>query len=222
MQIKSLVNVSLVLIISLHIASAQTPNSPQPGNVVDGLQMTITTAGLIRTGVPNLQVTFRNVTDSDLNLNLGTIGGYSPRPCKLDNRNIPCTFNFKLNITDSDGAVRTYTFRGITFVAGRLDPYIVQVKARSTYTLELGIDQFWSPATRDYQALALTPGTNKLSLEFEGQELGLVNSGQEYLSKLIFWKGKVTSNSLTVEIARGSRTAPLSGLNVNQIDAGDY
>ena len=171
----------------------------QPGEAVDGVQMSIRENGLIKAGVPNLQVVFRNVSDRDININLGTIGGSSPRPCKLDNRDIPCTLNFKLNVTRDGGATSKYTFRGISFVAGRLGAYIVYLRAHSTYTLELGIDQFYSPATHEYQALALLPGTYKLSLEFEGRAPGIINLDQPYIAKMTFWKGKLTPNSLSID-----------------------
>ena len=161
--------------------------------------MSISQSEMLRTGVPNIQVVFRDVSDHDININLGIIGGYSPRPCKLDNRTIACTLNFKLNVTAGDSGTRTYTFRGIAYVGGRIDPYIASLHAKSAYTLELGIDQFWSPATNEYEALALAPGTYGLSLEFEGRA-PLFNLDQSDLSKMSFWKGKITSNLLSIDV----------------------
>ena len=186
-----------------HAQTAQRP--PQTNEPVDGIQMTITENGLVKPGVPNLQVVFRNMVDRDLNLVLGEVGGYSPRPCKLDNRDISCTLSFKLTGRDRNGATRTYTFRGIAFVGGRIDPYIVHLPARSTFALELGLDQFWSPATREYEPLDLSPEKYKLSLEFEGREPGPVNTGQEYISKMTFWKGKITSNLLSITGAQNAQ-----------------
>jgi hypothetical protein len=199
---RTLIAVGFILFFSVVRSHAQISESPQTGEPVDGVQMTISENGLVKPGVPNLQVVFRNVVDHDVNLNLGLVGGSSPRPCKLDNRDISCTFNFKLNVTDRNGATRTYTFRGMSFVAGRLDPYIVYLRAHTTYTLELGLDQFWSPATHEYQPLALSSGINKTSLEFEGREPGIVNLDQAYISKMTFWKGKLTSNSLSLNVAQ--------------------
>jgi hypothetical protein len=194
-------------------SNAQTPEKSQTGEAVDGAQLTIGENGLIKPGVPNLQVVFGNVADHDINLHLGSIGGSSPRPCKLDDRDISCTFNFKLNVSDENGVTRTYTFRGMSYVAGRLDPYIVYLRAHSTYTLELGLDQFWSPATHEYQSLALSRQIYKISLEFEGREPGIVNLDQSYISKMTFWKGKLTSNSLTVTIVR--QTQPKKSLDAS-------
>jgi hypothetical protein len=201
---RNLIIFGFTLIVSVSGATGQTHESAQKGDAVDGVQLSISENGLIKAGVPKLQVVFRNVTDRDINLNLGYIGGFSPRPCKLDNRDISCTFNFKLNVTDRDGATRTYTFRGMSYVAGRLDPYIIYLRAQSTFTLELGVDQFWSPATGDFQPLALSRELYRLSLEFEGSEPGPVNTGQAYISKMIFWKGKITSNVLSITVARNA------------------
>jgi|ERR1051326_168971 hypothetical protein len=204
-RIRTLIAAGLILFFSVVRSHAQTSEPPQAGEPVDGVQMTISENGLIKPGVPNLQVVFRNVVDHDVNLNLGLVGGSSPRPCKLDNRDISCTFNFKLNVSDPNGATRTYTFRGMSFVAGRLDPYIVYLRAHTTYTLELGFDQFWSPATNEYQPLALSKGIYKTSLEFEGRAPGIVNLDQSYISKMTFWKGKITSNSLPMNVARDTQ-----------------
>jgi hypothetical protein len=213
LRIRTLINIGFILFVSGLASNAQTSEPELTVGAVDGLQMTISENGLIKPGVPKLKVVFRNVVDHDLNINLGSVGGSSPRPCKLDNLNISCTFNFKLNVTDRDGATRAYTFRGMSFVAGRLDPYIVYLQPHSTYTLELGLDQFWSPATHEYQALALAPITHKISLEFEGREPGIVNLDQAYISKMTFWKGKLTSNSLSLNVAQQAQ--PNKSLNAS-------
>ena len=202
MRITTLTTVGFVLCASLHSTFAQTSRMPQSGEAVDDLQMAISETSQVQTGVPTLQVVFRNLGDRDITVLLGIIGGFSPRPCKLDSRNIPCTLNLKLSVTDSRSTTRTYEFRGITYVAGRLDPYIVNLRAHSTFALELGVDQFWSPATREYEALSFPPGSYKLSLEFEGRAPGHVNPDQPNLANATFWKGKLTSSVLSINVAR--------------------
>ena len=165
------------------------------------VEMSIADGGVVKTGVPNLRVTFRNLRDEEINLYLGTIGGQGPRPCKLDNSEITCTFNFNLSVTDASGTTRKFKFRGMAFVAGRLDPYIVRLQAHSTYAIELGIDQFWSPETGDYKGLRLDAGKHDISLQFEGRTPGTFNLDQPYIKQMSFWRGKLTSNTLTIEIA---------------------
>jgi hypothetical protein len=200
-RIRTLAAFGFILVVSLAWTHAQTFEPPQTADAFDGVQMTISENGLNKPGVPNLRVVFRNVGDTSVNINLGEIGGHSSRPCKLDDRDVSCTLNFKLNVSDRNGATRTYTFRGMSFVAGRLDPYIVYLRAHSSYTLELGLDQFWSPATHEYQSLALAPGAYRLSLEFDGHESEFINRKDPHFARMSFWKGKLTSNSLSLTVA---------------------
>jgi hypothetical protein len=204
-RIRTVIAVGFMLCFSVTRSHAQTSETPQTGEPVDGVQMTISENGLVKAGVPNLRVVFRNVVDHDVNINLGDVGGSGPRPCKLDNRDIICTFNFKLNVSDRNGGTRTYTFRGATFVAGRIDPYIVYLRAHSTYTLELGCDQFWSPATHENEPLALSSGIYKISLDFEGRAPGIINLDQSYISKMTFWKGKISSDPISINVARDAQ-----------------
>jgi hypothetical protein len=188
------------LLFSAQTTFAQTPPVQQSRESVNGVQLVIGENGLIKPGIPNLQVTFRNVSDRDLNINLGEIGGGSPRPCKIEKRTISCNLNFKLNVSNPSGATRTYTFRGIGWVAGRLDAYIVNIREHSAYTLELGLDQFWSPQTNEYRPPELAPGTYELSLEFEGRAPSIINLDQRYIERMTFWQGKVISNSLSMNV----------------------
>src|SRR5215831_19147190 len=185
MRITKSIFAGFVLVVSIQLASAQRSTAEQAGDAVDGLQMAISQHGMTKTGLPNLQVTFLNVSDRDLTVLLGIIGGYSPRPCNLDGREVSCDLNFKLKVTDSSRKTRAYEFSGMVYVAGRLDPYIVSLRPHSTYTLELGLDQFWSPTTKPFE-VALPSGTCQLSLEFEGRAMTHINPNQPE-TKLTFW-----------------------------------
>lgn len=175
---------------------AQSSDNLQWGEAVDGVQMSISEAGVVKAGVPNLRVTFRNNRQEDVDLYLGLIGGSGPRPCILGNRSITCTFNFTLGVTDASGSVRRFEFKGMMYVAGSLDPYIAWVRAGSTYALDIGLDQFWSPETKEYE-LALAPGEYKIFLEFEGREPDL-SSHEQTINKMNFWKGTLKSNALAI------------------------
>src|ERR1043166_6354950 len=192
MRIRSLVFAAVVLLASTQLAAAQKSTATDAGEAVNGLQLAILQHGTTKTDVPNLQVTFRNVGDRDLTVLLGIVGGYSPRPCNLDDRQVSCTLNFNLNVTDSSGKARSYEFSGIVSVAGRLDPYIVNVPAQSTYTLELGLDQFSAPRT---------PGSYRIALEFEGRAITYSNPNQPE-AKLTFWKGTLLSNSVSIAVTK--------------------
>jgi hypothetical protein len=212
-QAKSILNVILaddytltstgwtVLTKSEYLKQISGGTSFRTEDVNGDVEMSIADGGVVKTGVPNLRVTFRNLRDEEINLYLGTVGGRGPRPCKLDNREVTCTFNFNLSVTDASGTTRKFKFRGMSYVAGRLDPYIVHLQAHSTHTIELGIDQFWSPDTGGYESLRLDAGKHDISLEFEGRAPGSVNLDQPYIKQMSFWKGKLTSNTLTIRLS---------------------
>jgi hypothetical protein len=82
------------------------------------------------------------------------------------------------------------------YVAGRLNPYIAWLRAGSTYTLDIGLDQFWSPETKEYE-LKLAPGDYQIFLEFEGREPDLLSHEQQ-INKMNFWKGTLKSNTLAI------------------------
>lgn len=192
------VGVSFLLMLLQPPVVAQSSDDLQWGESVEGVQMSISTAGWAKPGVPKLRVVFRNTRTDDVDLYLGIIGGWSQRPCNVDGKSIPCTFNFALDLTDSKEQIRKLTFKGIMYVAGRLDPYLVWLRAGSTYTLEIGLDQFWSPDTHEYE-FKPPLGTYRVSVEFEGRvpERG---SHEQRSNKMNFWKGTLRSN--TVEINR--------------------
>ena len=192
----NLICVSLFICVLSLPVRAQSSDNLQWGEALDGVQMSISEAGSVSTGLPNLRVTFQNNRKEDVDLYLGIIGGSGPRPCLLDNRHIPCTFNFTLGLTDAAGKERRFRFKGIMYVAGRLDPYIAWLRAGSTYALDIGLDQFWAPEMKEYE-LKLTPGEDKIFLEFEGRTPDLM-SHEQAINKMNFWKGTLRSNTLVI------------------------
>jgi hypothetical protein len=195
-KVLNLICTSFFLLILSLTVRAQSSGGLQWGEAVDGVQMSISEAGSVKAGEPNLRVTFKNDLKEDVDLYLGIIGGSGPRPCVLENRTIPCTFNFTLSVTDAAGDARRFKFKGIMYVAGRLDPYIAWLRAGSTYALDIGLDQFWSPETKEYD-LKLAPGEYRIFLEFEGREPDLM-SYEQSINKMNFWKGRLKSNTLTI------------------------
>jgi hypothetical protein len=187
------------MLFSLNAASkAQSSGEPEWGEAVDGVQMSISDAGLVKPGVPKLVVTFRNTRSEDVDLFLGIIGGSGPRPCLLDGRSIVCNFNFTLELTDAAGATRRLRFKGAVYVAGRLDPYVVWLRAGTTHELELGLDQFYSPDTREYE-FRPPRGRYRIALEFEGRGPEPFKAVNRLGQKLNFWKGRLRSNTLTIK-----------------------
>lgn len=173
-------------------ARAQAPDCVKWGEAVDGIELSVSKADLTvaeegQSKYPNLRVAFRNSGEKDVNLYLGFKGG-APHPFQ---------FNFKLHVTDARGRTRVYEYKGPMYVAGRLDPIIVHLRAGAVYTLDVRMAQFWSPDTREYE-LDLDPGPYEVFLEFEGRAAGVINLDQPHVKRMTFWKGALRSNTFEV------------------------
>jgi hypothetical protein len=80
-------------------------------------------------------------------------------------------------------------------IGGRLDDYVVPLRAGSMYTLKLKLDQFWCPETQEFE-IPLMPGENRLTAQFEGRGAKLINPDMIAIRLMEFWLGKVESNTL--------------------------
>jgi hypothetical protein len=108
--------------------------------------------------------------------------------------------NISLNVTDAQGRIRLFKFADKRYpgVAGRLDDYIVPLRAGSTYTLQFTFDQFWCYETKEF-SIHLLPGKNYLTVRFEGTGAKLDNLDIPAAKFTNFWLGKVESNTLSLE-----------------------
>jgi hypothetical protein len=188
MRIRSLIlaaSLSSVLIVSSADASRRSQGPPDCGSAVAGLQMCLTSTG------PNLQLALRNVGDRDVTLNLGIM---------LGNGKAQLPNNISLNFTDARGKTRLFKFADKRYpgVAGRIDDYVVPLRAGSTYTLQLTLDQFWCYETKEF-SIPLVPGKNLLTAQFEGSGAKADNLDMPAIKFMNFWVGKVESNTLTLE-----------------------
>jgi hypothetical protein len=82
-------------------------------------------------------------------------------------------------------------------VAGRLDDYVVPLRAGSTYTLQLSLNQFWCQETKEF-SIPLLSGKNYLTAQFEGSGANAINLDMSGIKLMNFWLGKVESNTLMV------------------------
>jgi len=106
----------------------------------------------------------------------------------------------RLNFTDAQGKERLFRFadKKHSFVAGRLDDYVVPLRAGSIYTVTLTLDQFWCEETEEFE-IPLLPGKNRLTAKFEGRGAKLLNLDMPGIKLMNFWFGKVESNTLVIE-----------------------
>jgi hypothetical protein len=178
---------------SLSSASSrvQSNGNLQWGAAVNGLQLSITDAHSNNLQVPEFQVAFRNVGTEDVTLNLGFM---------LANGKVQLPQNISLNVTDAVGQTRKLKFsdRRYAGVFGRLDDYVVPLRAGSTYTLKLRIDQFWSPDTKEFE-WKFPPGKYQVMAQFEGSGAKISNPDVIGIKLMNFWLGTLRSNLMVVE-----------------------
>ena len=177
------IGASVCLTVSSAGRSSRTADEMQWGKPSDGVQISLSSSD--PTG---LQVAFRNVGDHDVTLNLGSM---------MANGKVQLPDEINIDFTDAQGRSRVFKFRDKKHagVAGRLDDYVVPLRAGSMYTLKLGLDEFWCPETEEFE-IPLLPGKNQLTGRFHGGGARISHSDIRLMN---FWLGDVESNTLTVE-----------------------
>jgi hypothetical protein len=155
---------------------------------------------------------FQNVGPQKLALNLGIVlgNGASKYPNKIT-----------LNLVDANGATRRLRLFKPTFIAGRVDDYIVCLEpidpssqvafseeghtvtwsddsivtlvSGSIYSINLSLDDFWSPDTKEYR-LKLSPGKYQVRAQLETD--GPTRLWSTQIKSMNFWKGALETNAL--------------------------
>jgi hypothetical protein len=181
----------LNLLLSSASSRVQSIGNVQWGATVDGLQMSISASGAHDLDVPEFQVALRNAGKQDVSVNLGHM---------LANGKVQLPENISLNLTDDGGKTRKLKFfdRRYPGVAGRVDDYVVPLRAGSTYTLNLSLDQFWSPDTKEFE-LKIFPAKYQIMAQFEGGGAKTSNLDVPGIKLMNFWLGKLQSNIMVVE-----------------------
>jgi hypothetical protein len=156
------------------------------GSGTDGLQMSLSVLKTENRDEPEFEVAFRNMGEHDVSLNLGYM---------LANGQVQLPAKIHLWLVDDGRGVRELDFSDKKHggVVGRVDDYVVPLRSGSNYTLELRLEQFWSPATKEFE-LKLKPGRYEVSAEFQGEGAGYLNSNTGGMQWMNFWKGKLRSN----------------------------
>jgi hypothetical protein len=152
------------------------------GRAVNGLQLCLVSSR------SNLELAFRNISDHDVTLNLGMM---------MANGKVQLPERVAMKFTDAQGKTRVFQFGDKRYpgVAGRIDDYVVPLRAGSTYTLQLTLDQFWCLETKEF-SIPLLSGDNFLTAQFEGTGANAVNLDMPGIRLMNFWFGKVESNTL--------------------------
>ena len=181
----------LTLLMSSASSRSQSSGSLQWGVPVDGLQISISAADSQNLDVPEFQVALRNAGKQDVTLNLGLM---------LANGKVQLPQNISLSVTDASGKTRKLKFfdRRYPAIAGRVDDYVVPLRAGSSYTLKLSLDQFWSPSTKEFE-LSSSPRSYQISAQFDGSGAKTGNLDVPGIKLMNFWLGNVQSNIIIVE-----------------------
>ena len=173
---------------SFSVTPGQSGENLRWGQANDGVQMSLS---LENVNGSELQVAFQNVADHDVTLNLGVM---------MANGKVQLPNYVSLNLTDSQGRTRVFRFadKKHSYIAGRLDAYVVPLRAGSRYTLKLKLDQFWCQETEEFE-ITLPRGKSFLTARFQGRGGEAVNLDMPGLRLMNFWLGNVESNTLTIE-----------------------
>ncbi|MBA7485176.1 hypothetical protein ES707_20711 [subsurface metagenome] len=175
----------------LAAGEAQTPGRPdQQANDAELRMSIIATTRENANETSVFCVTLENAGDKDVVLNLGMM---------LANGKVHLPAAIRLILTDTNGQSRELHFfdRRYAAVAGRIDDYVVPLRAGSTYTVKLSLDDYWCPETKQFQ-LKPKPGEYHIRAELTAKGASCVNSDMEGVKLMNFWKGKLQSDFIMV------------------------
>jgi hypothetical protein len=130
---------------------------------------------------PEFHVSFRNSGTDDVFLNLGVILG--------GRRHYPMAVS--LLLAEPGGRQLEYRLSGPSFVAGRMDDYVVPLRTRAIHELTLTLSEF--------HGLKLPKGRYQVSARFQGRGATITNSGQDWTG-WNFWQGTLESRVAEFEI----------------------
>ena len=172
------------------VASRQTSLPAAWGDTDKGLRL-----GLVTTSEserPEFRVAIENTTDKDVVINLGFM---------LANGKVMFPHAVHLILSDAHGTTRTleYFDRRYPGVAGRVDDFLVALRAGSAYEMRLSLNQYCSAATNEFD-LRLPPGPYRIEARFEGDGAKATNEDTPGIALLNFWTGSLRSNSVTFQV----------------------
>lgn len=169
-------------------AQAQAPQR----NAEDvGLRMSIRVLDPQKAGdAPAFRITFQNDGDNDSVLNLGMM---------LANGKVQMPTDIRLILTGAGGESRELHFSDKRYpgVAGRVDDFLVPLRSGSAYTIRLSLDDFWCPATKEFQ-LHLESGEYRVRALITSKPAA--HPSGLWVTNL--WTGKIESDTVTYRVAK--------------------
>ena len=177
---------------SQQIKPAKTPE--QWGNVQDGLRMSISLVEW-QDNIPFFMIQFENVGSEDTVLNLGIT---------LANGKFHSPTKIRLKLVDTDNNIWDLEFSDKRYagIAGRVDEYLVFLRKNSSYSIKLGLDEFWCPnKNQEFHVLkskGFVKGTFQISATFGGA--GFIH--KKSIGEMIhyYWIGNLESNTCVFNV----------------------
>lgn len=172
------------------VASRQTSMPAAWGNAEQGLRLGLATAS--ESERPEFLVAIENTTNKDVVINLGLM---------LANGKVMFPRAVHLILSDAHGTTRTleYFDKRYPSIGGRVDDFIVALRAGSTYVMRLSLNQYFSASTKEFD-LRLPPGPYRIEARFEGDGAKAINLDTPGIALLNFWKGSLRSNSVAFQV----------------------
>jgi hypothetical protein len=151
-----------------------------------GLRMSISPAPTAggHTGQPAFYIAIENVGDSDVILNLGTM---------ISNGKVMFPEAVRLLLSDSQSKTRElhYVHRRYPGIAGRVDDFIVALRAASVHVLRVSLDNY---SGMNGFVPELERGRYRIEARLDGQGARSLNVDTEGIGLFNFWKGTLRSN----------------------------
>lgn len=139
---------AVALIAGAHAVGAQRPLSlvdADWGRANGGLRMAISsvTPATDRAHGPDFYISIENIDDRGVVLNMGFM---------ISNGKVMSPKTVRLLLTDSQGTTRElrYVDRRYAGIAGRVDDFIVTLRAGSVYAIRVSLDHYRSSATGEF------------------------------------------------------------------------
>lgn len=181
------------VIISSVARPAAFAEPPTPVNDA-GLKLSIASISLDDDDAITLKLAFENLSNEDMVLNLGEM---------LANGKVQLPNEVRLTLTDGSGQTRELYFSDKRYpgVAGRVDDYILALRAGSVYSLALNMKNFWCPKSKEF-SIGFSPQEYTVRASFTGQGARFLNSDTEGLKNMPFFTGTVHSDSTSFRVPK--------------------
>lgn len=160
------------------------------GASVQGLRIAVSTT--VPPSGAEFLVMLQNTSGADFVINLGYM---------LANGKHMFPTAVRLRLADRAGNQRELQFfdRRYPVVGGRVDDFVVALRAGATYTFPVSLNDYSNPTTNEF-GVTLAAGRHQMSARFEGRGSTNSNSDMQGVALMNFWKGNVESDRLEFEV----------------------